>query len=253
MGVIPPELDLKRLTTEEFAALAGGSEPVIVLLPVGAIEPHGPHLPLATDVVISEAAAVRAADLLQTEGFAPLIAPSVPYGVTHCAAAFPGAVSVPAAALTAYLAGVIEGYLGTGATHVCVINNHLEPAHDTAVRASTAGIDRSRATVASPLTHRWARTLSDEFKSGACHAGEYETSIVLSAAPQLVREELLEELPEVMISLSEKLSEGIVDFEEMGLSAAYAGTPARASAAHGSDQLDRLAEMIAAEVVEALQ
>jgi len=44
-----------------------------------------------------------------------------------------------------------------------------------------------RASVASPLERRFARLLSDEFKRGECHAGQYETSIVLAHAPALAR------------------------------------------------------------------
>ncbi len=225
----------------------------MVLLPVGAIEPHGPHLALETDVVISQAAAVRAASVLSAGGLAALIAPAVPYGVTECAAAFSGAVSVPAATLTALLQSLVESYLGNGIAHVGIVNNHLEPAHDQAVRAAINGIDSTRASVSSPLTRRWARTLSGEFKSGACHAGRYETSIMMAAAPELVRDHERGELPEVPISLSEKLQSGVEDFAEMGLSRAYAGDPARATAEHGSEQLDLLAEMIATQVSEAME
>ena len=102
------------------------------------------------------------------------------------------------------------------------------------------------------MTRRWGRTLSDEFKSGACHAGEYETSIIMASVPDYVREQERVELAEVPVSLAEKLRDGITDFKEMGLSLAYAGAPARATAEHGSEQLDKLAIMIVTEVIEAL-
>ena len=109
-----------------------------------------------------------------------------------------------------------------------------------------------RASVACPLTKRWARTLSDEFKSGACHAGRYETSIMLAASPDLVDDEVRAELPEVPVSMSDKLKAGVTDFIDMGLSHAYAGSPAEATADHGNDMLALLATMIKTEVLEAL-
>jgi creatinine amidohydrolase len=170
--------------------------------------------------------------------------------VTECAAQFPGAVSVSADALGSYLRAVAEGFLAAGAAHVCVVNNHLEPAHDRAVRDGVAGVEHI--SVACPLTRRWARTLSDEFKSGACHAGRYETSLILAADPGLVDESARAGLPEVPISLSDKLRAGVTDFVDMGLSRAYAGDPAAATAGEGDELLDRLGEMIATEVIEAL-
>lgn len=263
----PGAYDLAALTSEGFAALVTDPRPLVVLLPVGSVEPHGPHLSLVTDTVISRGACERAARLLEAADPPPdadtdadsdagsilvRIAPAVPYGVTECAAAFAGAVSLPAAALTGYLQAVIAGFLRTGADHVCLVNNHLEPGHDRAVRAAAKEFAGKQASVACPLTRRWARTLSAEFKSGACHAGEYETSIVMAHAPALVDDTARRGLPEVPISLSDKLGKGISDFAEMGLSRAYAGAPARATAEEGARLLDLLATMIATEVRESL-
>ena len=55
-----------------------------------------------------------------------VIAPAVSYGVTECARGFAGAVSVPAAVLTAYVAAICDGLLAQGIRHVCLVNNHLE-------------------------------------------------------------------------------------------------------------------------------
>ena len=240
------------LTSEEFAAVTRGGKPVCILVPVGAIEPHGPHLPLDTDIVISRAAAVRAVPLLRARGLEAFVAPAAPYGVTECARDFAGAVSVPAGDVVSYLRGVVSGWLRTGAAHVCLVNNHLEPAHDSAVRAAVAGLAAGRASAATPLERRFGRTLSEEFKRGACHAGEYETSIVLAAAPGAVREAVRRELPDVDISLSENLKKGVERFAEMGLTRAYAGAPARASVRHGEEMLSRLAEMIDITIGEAM-
>lgn len=244
-------MKLGELTTVSLRALLDAGRPVVALVPVGSTEPHGPHLALATDVAISEGACARAIAGLDANGYAAVIAPAIAYGVTDCAAGFAGAVSVPAAALTAYLGAVARALLDGGFAHVCLVNDHLEPAHDRAVRAAIDGLGK-RASVACPLTRRWARTLSAEFKSGACHAGRYETSIVMAHAPALVDEAARAALPEVPISLSAALASGVDTFAAMGLDRAYAGAPAEASAAEGDQLLDRLAEMIVGEVTEAL-
>jgi creatinine amidohydrolase len=243
---------LARHTTDSLRALAAGKRAIVALVPVGSTEPHGPHLGLGTDVVISAAASVRATELLERKGpLAGVIAPAISYGVTECAAGFPGAVSIPAAVLTAYHAAVCDGLLAQGIRHVCLVNNHLEPAHDAAIRAVLAGRER-KVSVACPLTKKWARTLSEEFKSGACHAGQYETSIVMAAAPELVDEATRTTLAPVPVSLSEKLAAGVTTFTAMGLELAYAGNPAAATIEEGEQLIQRLAEMVVGEIREAL-
>ncbi|MEZ4359925.1 MAG: creatininase family protein [Kofleriaceae bacterium] len=243
---------LAAYTTAELAALLAAR--AVALLPVGSVEPHGPHLPLATDTIISEAACARAAPRLERElGVRALIAPAVPYGVTDYAAGFAGAVSIPAAALTAYLGAVVDALRAAGFAHVCVVNNHLEPEHDAAIRAVLTPARGRGVSVACPLTRRWARTLSVEFKSGACHAGQYETSIVLAAAPTLVDEPARAALPEVPVSLSQQIAAGNTTFAAMGLTQAYAGAPASATAEEGEQLLALLAEMVVQEVADALR
>ncbi|MEQ9319603.1 MAG: creatininase family protein, partial [Polyangiaceae bacterium] len=184
------------------------SHRVVALVPVGSVEPHGPHLPLATDTLISLGAAERAAAELTASDIVALVAPAVPYGVTDYAAGFAGAVSIPADVLTPFLNAVVRGYLDTGLSHVCLVNNHLEPAQDAAVRAALEGVPTGRASIACPLTRRWGRLLSDEYKSGACHAGQYETSLVLAVAPEAVDREAAAALPALETSLSEGIKAG---------------------------------------------
>lgn len=243
---------LARHTTATLRALLDDKKALVALVPIGSTEPHGPHLGLGTDVVISAAACLRACELFAKKGpLTAVIAPAVSYGVTECAAGFAGAVSVPAAVLTAYLAAICDGLLAQGLRHVCLVNNHLEPAHDAAVRAVLDG-RAGKVSVACPLTKKWARTLDAEFKSGACHAGLYETSIMMAAAPELVDEAMRSVLAPVPISLSKQLEAGVTTFTAMGMELAYAGDPASASIEEGERMIQRLGEMVVGEVREAL-
>ncbi len=243
---------LGALTTTELAALLARG-PVVALLPVGSTEPHGPHLPLSTDTCISEEAAARAVELLAARGVTALVAPSVPYGVTDYAGGFAGAIGLRAEVLTALLEDLATRLLREGFAHVCLVNNHLEPAHDAAVRAAAArceAITSGVVSVACPLTRRWGRTLSEEFKKGNCHAGRYETSLVLAARAD-VRAEYME-LPALAVSLADGIREGKRTFRELGMDAAYTGAPALASREEGETLYALLAEMVATEVAEAL-
>jgi creatinine amidohydrolase len=237
------------MTTEEVAAIVA-APPSCVLFPVGSIEPHGPHLPLATDTLISEASCVHAAVALEARGVCTVIAPSLPFGVTDYAAGFKGAIGVPASALAPMLRAIVERLLADGFSHVCLVNNHLEPAHDQAVRASIEGLPAGQASVACPLTRKWARTLSDEFKRGNCHAGRYETSLVMAAGGAVKPE--FSELASSDISLADGIKAGKATFAEMGILRAYTGAPAEATAEEGRALYAKLAEMIVGEVTAAL-
>jgi creatinine amidohydrolase len=239
---------LADMTSDEVRALCT-QPPTCALLPVGSVEPHGPHLPLETDLVISAEACARAASALEGQGIRTVIAPPVPYGVTDYAAGFSGAIGVPPAVLEAFLRAVALRLLGDGFSHVCLVNNHLEPAHDAAVRAAIADLPKGKASVACPLTRRWARTLSDEFKKGTCHAGQYETSLVLAAGAS-VRD--FAALPALEVSLSDAIKAGKTTFREMGLDRAYTGAPAAATREEGEALYAKLRDMIVAEVKEAL-
>jgi creatinine amidohydrolase len=244
-----PRRHLGDMTTDETRMLLASGR-VAVLVPVGSVEPHGPHLPLFTDTLISEQASTRAIELLRLRNIQAVVGPSVPYGVTQYAAGFAGAIGVSADALVAFLRAVCEQFLATGFAHVCLVNNHLEPAHDEAVRASVAGFAKGTTSVACPLTRRWGRTLTDEYKRGNCHAGRYETSLVLAGGAEVRAG--YEKLPSIDTSLADGIRSGKKTFAEMGLDRAYTGSPAEASREEGEATYEKLAEMIATEVAEAL-
>ena len=84
---------LDAWTTSELEAILK-RERVVVLVPVGSTEPHGPHLPLATDAVISEEVCRRSLGPLRAKGITALIGPTLPFGVTEFAQGFAGAIGL---------------------------------------------------------------------------------------------------------------------------------------------------------------
>jgi creatinine amidohydrolase len=248
---------LAELTTDELAAaLAGGT--TVALLPVGSTEPHGPHLPLATDAILSEEVCLRAARALRDQGIFAAVAPTIPYGVTRYARGFRGALSLREETLVALLTDVIRALLDDGFAHVALVNNHLEPEHAAALRRAVEQLadERGDAAVSFPdqLTRRWGRTLTDEFKRGDCHAGRYETSLVQAARPGLVRPGS-GSLPTLTLSLAAAIraAEGReVTFAGIGMDRAYTGAPAEATPGEGEATYERLVTMVVTEILERL-
>src|SRR2546430_1844803 len=96
-----PVHELAQLTWEEVREL--DREHTLVVLPVGAIEAHGPHLPLDTDVVIATAMARAGARKLAARGRAVLMLPALTYTAASFGAAFHGTLSISGITVTALI------------------------------------------------------------------------------------------------------------------------------------------------------
>lgn len=256
---MPPERDPRRLAhrswTDLDALLKEPGGPAVALLPVGSTEPHGPHLPLETDVIISVEAALRGAARLEARGLRTVVLPTLAYTVTDFSRGFAGAIGLSRATSTAMVAEVCAAVLSQGFDAVCLVNSHLEPDHLASLReaAARAAAETGRPVVFPDVTQRrWAATLTEEFRSGACHAGQYETSLVMAARSELVDETARRALPPNPISIGRKIKEGCRTFLEAGGDRAYFGDPAAASPSEGETTYESLASMIEACVTEAL-
>jgi len=247
-----PILKLADMTWEEVRDLDRGG--AVVLLPVGAMEAHGPHLPLATDVIIAEAMARRCAEILSLDGGTVLTLPSV--WATHAgfAEAFPGTVSVKGATVTALIRETAASLAAQGFGVLGVANAHLDPGHLASLRA-VADDPPGRMRIAFvDLTRRAvAQRLTEEFRTGACHAGRFEGSVVLAEAPELFRADVALSLAPNPTSLSTAIREGRRTFHEAGGDQAYFGWPADASAKEGRDTVDTLGTLLAEAVRTALE
>jgi creatinine amidohydrolase len=208
-----------------------GRAGAVHLLPLGATEPHGPHAPLSTDTLISVGICRRAAERLRGE-VDVLVLPALPYGVTRYGSAFPGAVGVSESTLAALIGEVTEGL-----ERVVLVNSHFEPEQVETLRATGLPL--------LDLTRRAnAERLTEEFRAGSCHAGRYETSLVLADRPELVRRDRMKALEPRIVDMPGAIAEGRADFLAMGMEQAYCGSPAEASAAEGDQTFETLADML---------
>lgn len=239
--------ELAKLTWPEARALFHAG--TVAFLPVGSTEPHGPHLPLDVDVTIARAQAWRAAERLGELDVPTLLLPAVPFGVTFFTDGFEGRVNIHPGTLWAVLEDVVASLSEQGLRRVVLCNGHLEGAHVKVLRGLAldhAERDPLKAQLLFPdnTRRRWAGTLGEEFASGDCHAGRYETSIVLAADADSVREAARAALPPVEVGLIERMRAGAKSFREIGAHEAYCGDPASASATEGRALIDGLATMV---------
>ena len=233
------------LTSPAAGELAG----TVLLLPLGAVEPHGPHAPLSTDLLISLGTCERVAARRPVK-----VLPPIPYGVTTFSADFPGAVGIGEDLLHDMIVQICSGLAAQGFPHVVIINNHFEPGQVATIRRAVETLAAQGVRTGHvDLTRRAnAERLTDEFRSGSCHAGRYETSLVLADRPDLVDVEAMAGLPEHPVDMPALMRSGAVDFRSMGMDRAYCGAPAEATAAEGESTFDTLATLVVA-AIDALE
>ncbi len=169
-------LDSARIGWPEIDGAIG----LIAVLPVGALEQHGPHLPLDTDTVLATGVARRIA--AEIGGW---LLPAIGYGEAWSAEAWPGTISLSADTLRLTIEDIARGVQRIGAVGLVTVNGHF---------GNRAPI--SSATLPLPALHLDYPGLEDaaaEYCSSRpaaptfYHADEVETSMMLALAPEAVR------------------------------------------------------------------
>jgi len=248
-----PVHELAQLTWEEVRDLERAR--TLAILPVGAIEAHGPHLPLDTDVVIATAMARAGAKRLGARDKVVLILPALAYTAAAFGAAFHGTLSISGVTVTALVVDLARSLTDQGFRLLALANVHLDPEHLTSLNDAVklAKANRLLPIIFPDLTRKpWGARLGEEFKSGACHAGQFETSIVLHERADAVRDEVRQSLAPNHQSLSNAIGAGKRTFEEAGGPRAYFGDPAAATAREGARLVDALGAILEEAVLAAL-
>jgi mycofactocin system creatininase family protein len=200
----------------------------LVLVPIGSLEQHGPHLPLDTDTVIADAVAHRVADLLRSPGV--LVAPPVAYGSSGEHQAFPGTASIGTEAL-AHLLVELTRSLRTWAGRVVFVNAHGGNA--TALSQTVCQL------VAEGHDVAWAACATEDVDA---HAGYTETSLMLHLRPWDVRLDRAEAGNTAPIAelLPTLIRDGVPAVSANGV----LGDPTGATANEGKRILDTIADQV---------
>ncbi len=206
-----------------------GGSPLLVV-PLGAVEQHGPHLPLATDTVVATAVASAAVPALE----GALLAPALAYGASGEHEGFPGTVSIGTAALTTLLVEYGRS-AGRWAGRLLVVNGHggnLDALRTAVPLLRAEGRDVAWSPCAAP--------------GGDAHAGRTETSLLLHVEPRGVREALAAagETTPIGELLPRLRAEGVRGVSPNGV----LGDPAGASAVEGAALLAGMVDRLVAAV-----
>ena len=204
------------------------------VLPVGATEHHGDHLPYSTDTIMAEALSRRLAVELETA----VVLPPLHYGMSLHLMAWPWTLSVRPETLTSTVIDIAESLLQHGLTRLLVVSTHdgNPPPIENAARELN---DRHGMVVAtfSGWQGSARRLLTGQHDIDLDHGGQSEMSIVLHAAPALARQDRAVDVPNQRMDHPVRIFGSFDRVVPHG----YSGPPSKGSAAEGAAILDALA------------
>ena len=230
---------LHEITRIDAASRAAGA---LVVLPVGATEQHGPHLPLGTDLLIVEHIARSAAVAVQ-DGLDVLVTPSLPFGSSHHHLPFGGTISLSTEHYLGALNDMVESLIVDGFRRIFVLNGHGGN-HEIIQLVARDLILRHPANIAAASYWDLARDAMAEQAADLPghfpgHAGFFETSLIMALRPDLVQSPLPhrsdEELQRVAIRESAFRAERHGFWERID---GHTDTPHEATAERGRELLN---------------
>lgn len=156
-----------------------------VVIPFGATEEHGPHLPLGTDTF-------QAADVCRrlAERRPLFVAPAIPYGVCRSTGSHPGTISLTTETLRALVFDLVRAFYRQGFRRIVLLSGHAGGTHNAAILDAGERLLEELPGVRIAVATEYA--LACEAGKGLietpgdCHAGEIETSRMLATRPHLV-------------------------------------------------------------------
>lgn len=174
------------LTTADFAALGVRA---IALLPVAAVEQHGPHLPVGTDAIISDGMIALAAEQAAAAPEDILVLPQISVGASLEHESFAGTLSLTSAAMADQIVAIARGLGMAGIGRLVIVSSHGGN-----VAAMTDAALRCRAELGLLAVYlTWSRlglpdgVVGDDERAWGVHGGFVETSLMLNFRPDLVR------------------------------------------------------------------
>ena len=190
-GYTPSHRFLPYLSWTDVDALPD-RENTVVVLPCGAIEQHGPHLPCSVDSVISAGVIGRALALLPADIPAFAMAP-ITYGKSEEHLHFPGTMTLTGTTLLATIVEIGESVYRSGFRKLVFANGHGGQPQVLEMAARELRLRHGDFVViphgVSRLPNASSRQVSEQEKKLAMHAGHSETALMLALAPDTVHME----------------------------------------------------------------
>ena len=246
-------------TYGEIAAMAD-REGSILVQPLGSVEQHGPHLPVATDTICADALAHEGAAVVADE-LPVIVAPALWVGNSPYHVSFPGRLDVGFTTLVECYEELAASALETGFDALLFVNGHGGNHNAVGGASKSIGLDHPDvevlATTYFGLAADIVADVRDSEPGGINHAGELETSLLLHLRPDLVREDAIDgtHLDEPYPHAYDDMFAGgplsVHRLEEEYSEGGAVGDPELATAEKGTEIFERLCEELATILREA--
>lgn len=170
----------------------------IILLPIGIIEAHGPHMDLSPDVYLGYLFCKHLRQILQNKNISALIAPPFYWGISHDVKKYPGTFSVRPETMKALLTDIFISLNSWGFKNVFIVNAHGDPTHIEMIGSSMAEVQHSlgikiynlaNLDVALENPPIFPPVREGRFEPDY-HAGANETAVMAAFYPQKVNTEM---------------------------------------------------------------
>jgi creatinine amidohydrolase len=173
----------------------GRRDDSVLVVPIGSIEQHGHHLPVATDTILVDAVVSRTGEhLTENDDNIPfLVTPTIWTGYSPHHMDFGGTLTAPFETVLAVLVDVIESGLENGFDSALIVNGHGGNTSLIAAATSEVGSAAADRQILSCTYFELAAPFIDEVRDsdigGIAHGGEFETSLMLHLRPDLVQKD----------------------------------------------------------------
>src|ERR1700687_3567122 len=245
------EIEWRKLRADQLREKA--QQNAMVILPVGSLEQHGPHLPVEVDSALGEAVAVGTARLVAKQQ-PVLVLPTLWTGVSEHHMSFGGTITLGYPAFAAVIEGICQSLVGLGFKRIAVPNGDGRPAN--ALRVLTDELTPKLGVPIVQFTYWYAAAepIAEilETQSVLRHACEAETSMMMVVRPDLVAKE---RIPLARTNMTPEVKDlvggGVYRWRTIGSMSAsgVVGHPEAASANKGEDLLRAITQTLASKLL----
>ncbi len=247
----PPEVEWRKLRADQLRERARND--AIVILPIAALEQHGPHLPVEVDTMLGETVAVRAAREIAQRGVSVVVLPVLWTGLSEHHMSFGGTITLNVPTFSAVVEGVCRSVLRHGFKRIVLLNAH--GGNENALRTITDELTPKLGVPIVQFTYWYAAAAAIaevlETQSRLMHACEAETSMMLAVRPDLVAmHRVAKAQANSTPDVADVVGAGVYRWRTIGArsSSGVIGNPEAATAAKG----ERLFEAIATALADKL-
>lgn len=245
------EVEWRRLRADQLRECA--RHDAVVIVPLGALEQHGPHLPVEVDATLGEQVALRTARKMDAAGTPTLVLPMLWVGVSEHHMSFGGTVTLDFATYAAVVEGIVRSLARHGFRRIALLNAH--GGNENALRVIADDLTPKLGLPIVQFTYWFAAAKPIaailETQSGLWHACEAETSMLMAIHPELVATDRMAlAKADLSSDVSDLVGEGVYRWRTLGSRAASGviGNPEAATAQKGERLFDAISDTLAEKI-----